>query len=274
MEQFKSSEDYYHFAQAVKHKSRYIQEQQTRDFLAAVAATVHKREEVIEKYSILCRAQRGFAWGKEYAGQEEEFEVPDAYPPERMVPKAEFVGDGRVNPRGIPCLYLASTQDTAMAEVRPWVGSHISMAQFKVMRDVKLVDCSKDKRIFAHWVLDKKSKPSAEKCEEIVWGDIAYAFSRPVTPDEPVTEYVPTQILAELFRSCGYDGVVYWSLLAEGHNIALFDCGAAELINCTLFETDSVSFKFDQCNNTYFISKHYPQQQKKNEAAEATKKSE
>jgi hypothetical protein len=40
---------------------------------------------------------------------------------------------------------------------------------------------------------------------------------------------------------------------------ALFDCGVAELINCGLFETSSVSFKFDQSSNPYFISKHCPE---------------
>lgn len=41
--------------------------------------------------------------------------------------------------------------------------------------------------------------------------------------------------------------------------MALFDCGAAELINCGLYETNSVTFKFDQGRNPYFIRKHYPQ---------------
>jgi hypothetical protein len=87
------------------------------------------------------------------AGTDKEFEIPYAFEPERMVPQAEFVGDGRVNPRGIPCLYLASTKEAAMAEVRPWVGSYISLAQFKIMRDVVVVDCTKDERVFPNWLL-------------------------------------------------------------------------------------------------------------------------
>ncbi len=47
-----------------------------------------------------------------------------------------------------------------------------------------------------------------------------------------------------------------------------------ENLGCTLFETNSVNFTFDQCNNTYFISKHYPQLNKKSDAAGATKESE
>jgi hypothetical protein len=87
-------------------------------------------------------------------------------------------------------------------------------------------------------------------------------FSRPVTPDEPVTEYVPTQILAEAFRAHGYDGIGYRSLLGKGLNFALFDCAVAELINCGLYETNAIEFKFDQCNHPYFIRKHYEELQK------------
>jgi hypothetical protein len=264
MVEFAFTDSYYRFAQAVTRRSRYIQDDEVRAFLAAVMESSAARKYSIEKSSILYRAQRGYGWRTENQGQEdEEFEIPDAYGPERMKPKAEFVGDGRVNPRGIPCLYLASTMETAMAEVRPWVGSYVSLAQFKVMRDVMVVDCTKDKRMFPNWLLNpNQPETPPEKREQIAWGDIAHALSRPVTPDEPVTEYVPTQILAEAFRANGYDGLVYKSLLGEGLNVALFDCNAAELINCGLYETKAVSFRFDQSSNPYFIAKHYEELQK------------
>ena len=128
------------------------------------------------------------------------------------------------------------------------------------MRDVVIVDCTKDKRQFPNWLLhETQQEIPAEKREEIAWGDIGYAFSRPVTPDEPVTEYVPTQILAEAFRAHGFDGIVYRSLLGDGLNVALFDCTAAELINCGLYETNAVQYRFDQCSNPYFVRKHYEQ---------------
>jgi hypothetical protein len=257
MAEFASTDSYHRFAQAVKLKTRYVHDDEVRAFLAAVMETSETRRDSIEKSVVLWRAQRGYVWRKENEGEEGEDEVQDAYPPERMKPKAEFATDGRVSPRGIPCLYLASTKEAAMAEVRPWVGSYLSLAQFKVMRELAVVDCSKDKRIFSHW-LTRSEDRSVKQREEVVWAEIAYAFSRPVTPDEPITEYVPTQILAEAFRAHGYDGIVYRSLLGEGLNVALFDCGVAELINCGLYETKSVSFNFDQCSNPYFISKHYP----------------
>jgi hypothetical protein len=272
MDEFPFTDSYHRFEQSVKKRNRYVYDSEVRAFLDAVIATSEKRKDKIDKSSILFRAQRGYGWRLENAGTEEEFEAPDAFEPDRMVPKAELVGDGRVNPRGIPCLYMATTEDAAVAEVRPWVGSYISLAQFKIMRDVTVVDCSRDKRMFPNWLLHEPQKEiPPKKREQIVWGDIGHALSRPVTPDDPITEYVPTQILAEGFRAHGFDGIVYGSLLGEGINVALFDCAAAELINCGLYETNAVQIKFNQCSNPYFITKHYEELQKKNEPLSTSK---
>jgi RES domain len=262
MAEFLSSSDYSRFAYSVTQKARFVHEEEVRQFLATVVSSSEARRDSIAKGTILWRAQRGHEWRMENSGEEGEFEVPCAFSPDRMVPKAEFAGDGRVNPKGIPCLYLSTTSETAMAEVRPWVGSSLSLAQFKVMRDLTLVNCSLDKKTFIVCVIDGEPKelPTWQR-EQVVWGDIGYAFSRPITPDHPATEYVPTQILAEAFRSHGYDGIMYKSLLGDGLNIAVFNCDAAELINCRLYETKSVSFKFEPGDNPYFISKHYPKLQ-------------
>ena len=178
------------------------------------------------------------------------------------MPNAEHVGEGRANTVGIPVLYLASEPGTAMSEVRPWVGSYVSLAQFKVMRDCEVVDCSMDKKqtILTFSPTGELKEPDAGKREAGVWGDIGQAFSKPVTLDEPHCDYAPTQILAEVFRDYGYDGIVYNSLLdRRGRNIALFDLATAEPINCGLHETLSVVFEFNQSGNPYFIEKHYPE---------------
>jgi hypothetical protein len=83
---------------------------------------------------------------------------------------------------------------------------------------------------------------------------------------------VPTQILAEVFRAHGFDGIVYRSLLGEGLNVALFDCKAAELINCCLYETQTVHFGFDQAGNRYFITKHYQQEKPTGDESDETPK--
>ena len=263
MAEFATLRSYSDFERSVKNKARFVHDQNVSDFLTVVLKTSASRRKRISKGKTFFRAQRGFEWRTENSGEEDEFDVETAYSPERMLPVAEYVGDGCANPRGIPCLYMASSPDTAMAEVRPWVGSRISAAEFKMMRDCVVVDCSLDKTRSFAFELDfllKSTEPDANAKESGVWGDIAYAFSKPVALDESPLDYIPTQVLAEAFHNHGYDGIVYKSLLNEhGRNIALFDMAAAEIINCCLFEVQSVSFKFRPTENPYVIVKHYPQ---------------
>jgi hypothetical protein len=174
MTDFASADSYWRFQQTVKHKTRYFHDGQVRNFLNTVLETSRSRKESIRKFSVLFRAQRGYTWRKDNEGQPEEMEVPAAFPPERMKPLAEFVGDSRVNPKGIPCLYLASSLDTAIAEVRPWVGSTISLAQFVIRRDLVVVDCWRDKRRLPLWLVDGEPKemPPQEREAECMGRDL------------------------------------------------------------------------------------------------------
>jgi RES domain len=45
-------------------------------------------------------------------------------------------------PKGIPCLYCATTPKTAMSETRPWIGEFVCVARFRTLRDLNVVDCS------------------------------------------------------------------------------------------------------------------------------------
>ncbi len=161
---------------------------------------------------------------------------------DRMVPRADRATEGRVNAKGIPCLHLATEPNTAMAEVRPWIGSLVSVAAFEVVRDLTVVDCSSD----STRLLFFEKEPSPEKREERVWSDINRAFSEPVTRTDDVADYSPTQVLGEAFKARGFDGIVYESKLGKGKNVALFDLKAAEPTNCYLFELESLNPVFSK----------------------------
>ena len=97
-----------------------------------------------------------------------------------MTPKAEYVGDGRVNPRGIACLYLATTPSAAISEMRAWVGSFITMAQFKTVRECLLVDCSRNKTESWAWEAtnpeDARNEHDAATKESGVWATSIRVF--------------------------------------------------------------------------------------------------
>jgi len=90
----------------------------------------------------------------------------------------------------------------------------------------------------------------------MVWQDINTAFSQPVTRNDDVAEYAPTQILAEAFRIAGYDGIVYGSKHGSGKTVAIFDLAAAERANCHLYTVEGVSLKFSTAANPYYMKKY------------------
>jgi len=147
--------------------------------------------------------------------------------------------EGRLNAKGIPCLYLSTDLETAMSEVRPWIGSKLTVAQFQVLKDLEVVDCSSDQ---ISLLLDDASRP--RKWERAVWTGVNRAFSEPVSPSDDIADYAPTQVLAESFREAGYAGVAYRSTLGQGVNIAVFDPALARVIRRMLFDVTSIQFGF------------------------------
>ncbi len=230
-------------------------------FLEAVIETSAKRAQTIDKGQVLWRAQHDHDWRKQVMRDEDGNDVDSIdveYPctSERMRPRTYCANEGRVNPKGIPCLYLSSDRDTAMTETRPWIGSCVSVGQFVTLKDLNVVDCSRDKK-GGFWISLTDKQPDPAKREEYVWGAINRAFSTPVTRSEDFAEYAPTQILAEAFRTHGYDGIVYESRLGVGKTIALFDIEAADLANCELFRVEDVKLTFASTSEAYQVAKYY-----------------
>jgi len=226
---FESWRSYWKYEEVIKRHARYIRPPEIESFLHTVLDTAEKRIEEIPKGEILWRAQLGNDWRQE---NEEVGEVEVPYPPERMKPMLNRANEGRANPKGIPYLYFASNRETALAEVRPWIGSYISVGQFKTLKDLKVVNCTTESKRFRIYF----EEPPAEKREEAVWAGIDRAFATPVTTIDDSADYAPTQVIAEFFKINGFDGIMYRSSLGKGKNIALFEIQSADIIKCFLFE--------------------------------------
>jgi hypothetical protein len=229
---------YQRFATAVSRRWRYTRDTDQEAFLAAVLATSVSRQEPIAEGMILWRAQEGCDW-PESDEDEARDPGPRPYAPSRMRPLRDRASDGRVNPRGIPCLYVATHQETAVAEVRPWMGAYVSVAQLKILRPLVVVNCTSDD---ARVMIYGEHEPEAVERERACWQAIDQAFARPVDRSDHLAEYVPTQVIAEMFRRAGLDGIGYRSSLGPGHNVALFDLDAADVINCGVYEVRSITF--------------------------------
>ncbi len=253
MPEFKSWRSFWQFEKVTKNKTRYVHAPEIEEFLDAVLQTSEKRVELLAKEKILWRAQIGCDWEPIHEQGEHIDDNPVPLRPARMKPLRGRASEGRDNPKGIPCLYLATNRDTALAEVRPWIGSFISVGQFKILRELRLINCTTDTKGFIFYL----KEPSFEKREESVWSDIDRAFARPVSPSDDLADYVPTQIIAELFKTNNFDGIAYRSSLGDGHNIALFDLDVVKLVSCYLFKAENIRFDFKESGNPYIIRTTY-----------------
>ena len=254
MNEFKSWRAYWDFQRRVKKDQRYIRSVEDEEFLKVVLETSQKRHFKLKQDELLWRAQIGHDW--EYDNQIEE-EIPCPFPPSRMVPLKDRAKEGRANPKGIPYLYLATQKETAMSEVRPWIGAYISCASFKIKRDLRMVNLSEyhTENLFELSYFNKEKELTAEEKEKAVWTHIDRAFSEPVTNQEDGSEYIPTQIIAELIKSDGMDGIAYKSNFGgnTGYNVMLFSLDEANLHSCQLYKVNSAEFNFIEDSNPYSL---------------------
>src|SRR5207237_468527 len=72
---------------------------------------------------------------------------------EMGAPSPKVASHGRANPAGIPYLYLGSTAETAVAEIRPHTGEKACVATFEVPDGVKVVDLRNPRRLVSPFVL-------------------------------------------------------------------------------------------------------------------------
>lgn len=248
-------ESYRLFAESVKTDLRYVRRKEATGFLDRVLASCGDRKLTIPKGNIYWRARLGFD-SEEITDDDDDIRVirdeDRPYSKDKMKPISNWQSEGRANPRGIPYLYLATTRNTSLAEVRPWIGATISVAQLKIRRDLKVIDCSKHHSMDSFIsLLGDHTRPM----EDGIWMAIDRAFATPVSRDEESKEYVPTQITAELFKSEGFDGIVYKSLLSDdGFNLAIFNLDDAQVFHCALYKAAAIHFDFQAVGMECFYS--------------------
>jgi RES domain len=181
---FDSSNAYSHFSDYVMRSYRYLLDDQSTKFIRTVVQTSEKRKVPIPEGTVFWRAQLGcdvrgtFEWKRVPSSWEERIEPPlKPYGKPRMRPLSGRAVEGRINPKGMPCLYLSSDRDTAVAETRPWIGSYVSVAQFRTMKPLVVVDCSSEPEPeYDLELLLMDEEPEPGEREQLVWNSIIGHF--------------------------------------------------------------------------------------------------
>ena len=257
MTEFARWDSYSLFAGAVRSSRRYVLGKDERDFLATVLATIQDRDVEFKAGKIFYRAQLGV----EIVDREDDEgnwigEDVLGFCAARMKPLSDRAREGRANPTGIPALYVGTSAETAISEVRPWIGADVSVAMCRLLRPMRTLDLTKGHgkssfagAVFRHVLGD--GPLTAEDKAKAVWIDIDNAFSEPVTSSDDRADYAPTQVLAELFRSAGYDAIGYKSHFGDdgdrrGYNLAIFDPGIVEIASCVPYRVKSIKVVAEQ----------------------------
>lgn len=253
---FSSWKAYRRFAHEVRTRNRYILSDESKAFLEEVGRGATEHKHLLAEGSVLWRAQIGYDLD-EYDDEERGTMYNESgFSESRMVPEKHRASEGRVNPRGIPCFYAASDRTTALSEVRPWVGAKVSIGCFRTLRDLTIVDCSEVPDHLPFYINISEDgdfrEPEQSKRDQIVWKWINLAFSKPTDNDHGKADYAPTQMIAEVWRQAGYDGIGYKSKLGPEVNIALFDLESVEIKHCEIHEVKTVEVSHRECGNAWF----------------------
>ncbi|MCF8024824.1 MAG: RES family NAD+ phosphorylase [Desulfobacteraceae bacterium] len=146
------------------------------------------------------------------------------YPLSKMrKPPEKLATNGRANPNGIPYLYVASTIETAIAEIRGHKGEMVTVAEFQLKNNLELVDLRDPINTISPFELNDEYEI------ELLYKNMPYLtllgneLSKPVIPREANLEYLPSQYLCELLKHIGYHGIIFKSSISDGNNYVIFN---------------------------------------------------
>lgn len=150
-------------------------------------------------------------------------------------PSADLITSGRANPDHIRYLYLCEDNITPIYEIRPFIGQTVSVAEFKLMQDIKVYDLTLD-------IQEETADPNIHFPS--LYNSIGKMFSKPHNGD--ASKYIPTQYLAEEIKKMGFDGLRFNSSLYDGGvNLVLFDPDRCKAVSSDLVEVKSIIINSD-----------------------------
>ncbi|WP_024690637.1 RES family NAD+ phosphorylase [Pseudomonas tremae] len=138
---------------------------------------------------------------------------------------------GRMNAKGISVFYGATDDHTAIAEVRPPVGSTVVTARFDVIRPLRLLNLNDLNAMRPHRDLsyfNPVRRSLAERCAFLK--ALQSQLTMPVMPDSAESGYLITQAIADFLathQGLNLDGILFPSAqvpkdASPGQNVILF----------------------------------------------------
>jgi hypothetical protein len=166
-------------------------------------------------------------------------------------PPPLIAGAGRMNARGIPVFYGATHPEVALAEVRPPVGSKVVVAQFDIIRPLRLLNVESLQMLSvggSHF--DPMYLLHIQKAAFL--RELSERIAIPVVPEDESREYIATQVIAEYLASLekpALDGMIFPSAQVaskEMKNVVLFHKSA---VVANVKRPEGVEFRVRDCED-------------------------
>ncbi|RHW38155.1 RES domain-containing protein [Neobacillus notoginsengisoli] len=165
---------------------------------------------------------------------------------EMGAPPPGKASDGRANPLGISCLYLANDIETTFHEVRASVYDYVTIGKFELIEDIEVVDFIALDRISPFSTIDIELHAVNKEHLRKISNEIA----KPLRRGDSSLDYLPTQYIAEFVKSIGHKGIRFKSTRNEkGFNLAVFN---QDLFKCTdveVYDVKSIIYDYDSVDD-------------------------
>ncbi len=185
-------------------------------------------------------------------------------------PPSPLAMAGRMNARGISVFYGAGDAMTAIAEVRPPVGSQVAVAQFEILRKLRLLDLTALNDVhIAGSIFDPGHAARLERAQFL--RSLSSRITRPVMPDDEPFAYLATQAIADYLatqESPSVDGIIFPSVQVAGNvlNVVLFHKAARveemEIPDGTEISARTGHFGEEGWENDYYVTERVSPPQK------------
>ncbi len=161
-------------------------------------------------------------------------------------PQKNSVLGGRANPIGIPYLYVASSIDTAIAELRGHKGEVVTTAEFQMKDTLELADLRDPKSTISPFELNEENEL------EMIYENMPFLtllgneLSKPIIPREADLEYLSSQYLCELLKQIGFHGIIYKSSISDGNNYVIFNDKRLKAVSTCQYQIIDVTTKSEK----------------------------
>lgn len=156
-------------------------------------------------------------------------------------PPDDVASPGRANSKGQSCLYLCSHKKTTVKEIRAHAFDYVTIATFKLNRDIRVLDLSSI--VHSSPFYSEKDKV-AYLLNESSLRQIQNDLAKPMSRWDSDLDYLPTQYISDFAKFLGYDGVKYFSTFDKtSYNLALFVSSACNCIYHRNFLIGDLEYK-------------------------------